>query len=378
MAPSRRSAITPGAPIDAVRHAEKHETRKTRKRGMPSICVVLAAVLSATHANAATINWCAIPELLPSTESDFERLAPLVEGATGCGRKPTDSAHEAEWVCEDDPATPQNDRILVKLLRVPGQSINLLVGGWGVQSLDAIRACRISGAQDGTRFERGNVAQRDQLTFNYGTRTLTLLNLGPDSLGVAYTGRRSYGSDDFGNALVDGLFGLTPSTYPTTKVRLAGMDPLETDVFDLVAAFQKRGSAITSSRDLDDAIPEWTLTPPTGLPGVSSIEVAGFARHLLRATYAMATMPDYERFVGLLDGEYGTSRRSADGACAVRYWSAGDVSITGRHCPKEGKSSLDFFNDVASDQLDAWVKKMERDKAAKPKTDKPTIDRDNF
>lgn len=340
--------------------------------------IMMAATLAFTPgAASAAFNWCALPDLISSSEADFERIAPLVEGATGCKRKATGSAHDGEWACQDDPATPNNEWTLVKLLRTPGEGIHLMVGGAGLQSLDALRACSKGGVTDGTRFVTGNVAHRDQVTMDYGTKAITLINMGASSVGVAYTGRR-FGADSFGEGVVRELFGTEPETYPTTAVKLAGADPLATDVFDLVAAFRRRGSSVASSQDLDESIPDWKLTPPTGLPGVTSVEITGFVRHLLHATYILAGVADYERYMALLDREYGTSRRSTDEGCAVRHWSAGRVTIVGRHCAKAGVSSIRFHNEVTANQLSAYVDKRKKDEAAKPGSDKPKIDRDNF
>ena len=201
--------------------------------------------------------------------------------------------------------------------------------------------------------------------------------MGVDSVGVAYTGRR-FGSDEIGRGVVRELFGGNSEPCPATAVRLAGVDPLSTDVFDLVAAFEKRGSSIVSSNDPGNQIPEWKLSAPIGLPGVTTVEITGFVRHLFKATYNLASVSDYERYVLLLDQEYGESRRSTNSGRAVRYWSAGRMAIVGRHCAKEAKSTIAFHSEVAADQLTAYVEKKEKNKVAKPSPDKPTIDRDNF
>ena len=305
------------------------------KRKFSGLALATLALIASSKASAA-VNWCAIPDLVPSSESDFERLVPLVEGATGCQRSLTDSAHDAEWKC-DSPR--EKASVKIKMIRAPGEGISLLIGSWGMQSLDPIRACGKDKVTTGSRFEAGNVSHRDQITFRHALKTLTLLNLGPQSIGVAYSGPR-FGRDQMGPDLAQALFGISTRTYPTTRVKLAGTDPLRTDVFDLVAAFGSRGSSVTSSENLDNSLPEWTLTAPTGLPGVTSVEIQGFVRHLLRATYTMAAVSDYERYVSLLDGEYGASKRTVSGSCTVRYWSAGDVSVTGKVCWPQRRNGL--------------------------------------
>lgn len=352
--------------------------REREKRRLAKGALVVAAlggILSSGSANAA-LNWCALPDLMPKAESDFERLAPLVEPMTGCKREATDSAHEAQWWCASSESASGEGRILLQLVRAPGEGITLLVGGAGLVSLDRLRACgRAVG--DGSKFEAGNVAHRDQLTYDYGTRAFTLLGMGPHAIGVAYSGRR-FGNDSLTAGLLQGLFGIKAVSYPSTRVRLAGVDQLATDVFALVQAFERRGSAIMSSKGQDKGFPEWTLTAPTGLPGVTKVEISGFVRHMLDTSYQLASLPDYERYVSLLDGEYGTSSRSTSDGCAVRSWTAGKITILGRHCARDGRSKITFYNDVAGDQLDQYAKMIERDRAAKPQAKKPVIDRDNF
>jgi hypothetical protein len=351
------------------------EWQKGRLAKRALVIAALGGILTSGSANAA-FNWCALPDLMPKVESDFERLAPLVEPATGCKREATESAHDAQWWCAGNESASGEGRILIKLVRTPGEGITLLVGGAGLVSLDRLRACG-RGVGDGSKFEAGNVAHRDQLTFDYGTRAFTLLGMGPHTIGVAYSGRR-FGNDSLAVGLLQGLFGIEAVSYPSTRVRLAGVDPLSTDVFALVQAFEKRGSVIMSSKGQDQGFPEWALTAPTGLPGVTQVEISGFVRHMLDTSYQIASLDDYQRYVTLLDGEYGTSSRSTSNGCAVRSWTAGKVTILGRHCAKDGTNKITFYNDVAGDQLDQYAKMIERDREAKPEAKKPVIDRDNF
>lgn len=339
-----------------------------------AVVAMLAAQTATAHA--ATMQWCRIPALLPATESDFDRITPLIEDATGCARRPTDSAHQVTWKCDGDTATPDPNPMFINLSRVPGQGANLTILGLGIESLDALRRCNLPRVNDGTRFKAGNVAHRDELTFDYGTKTMTLLNMLPGEISVIYHAGRFADHATTGD-IAEAIFGIEPVAFPRTAVRLAGADPLATDVYALVEAFRRRGSTVTSVERNGDATPLWRLTPPTGLPGVTGIEITGFIRHLLHASYRFTNVADYERYVGLLDAEYGASRRSVDGQCVVRSWTAGQITIVGRHCRDAG-TKLVFMNTVAGDQLSSFLDMKEREEARSPTPNRPTIDRDNF
>ncbi len=339
-----------------------------------AVVAMLAAQTATAHA--ATMQWCRIPALLPATESDFDRIAPLIEDATGCARRPTDSAHEITWECDGDTATPDPDPVFISLSRIPGEGTSLMIAGLGIESLDALRRCNLPQGSDGARFAAGNVAQREELMFDYGTKTITLLKMLPGEIGMIYHGGR-FGNRAANARISRSIFGIEAVAFPRTAVRLAGADPLATDVYALVEAFRRRGSTVTSVERNGDATPLWRLTPPTGLPGVTGIEITGFIRHLLHASYRFTDVADYERYVGLLDAEYGASRRSVDGQCAVRSWTAGQITIVGLHCRDAG-TKLVFMNTVAGDQLSSFLDMKEREEASSPTPNRPTIDRDNF
>src|SRR3546814_5386848 len=81
----------------------------------------------------------------------------------------------------------------------------------------------------------------------------------------------------------------------------------------IVEAFKARGSALKSAANVDDVAPKWLLSPPTGLAGVTEIAIEGFAKHLHTARYSLAGTAVYERYIGILDAEYGKSERRPKG-----------------------------------------------------------------
>src|SRR3546814_4214242 len=80
------------------------------------------------------------------------------------------------------------------------------------------------------------------------------------------------------------------------------------------------------------------LSPPTGLAGVTEIAIEGFAKHLHTARYSLAGTADYERYIGILDAEYGKSERRPNGDCTYRIWESGQMVVRGEHCTNEGSS----------------------------------------
>lgn len=325
------------------------------------------------------MNWCGLPQAIPQREADFERLAPTVEALTGCPRQPSDSAHRATWVCPDDPATKDTyEGVHFNYWREPGQGIHLVVLAAGLTNLDMLRRCGLRDLRDGERFAAGNVAYRDRIQFGILGPRLTLTSIVPKGMGTIISDTKFSGEDSNVESLWQGIHGIRVESYPSTSVKLAGVSPISNTAEAVVAAFEARGAQVRNTEDLDDTFPKWTLSPPVGLAGVTEVVVEGFVRHLLRADYILASTADYERYIGLLDAEYGQSSRTSEGGCTYRWWESGRVSIRGEHCP--GKSdSLRFFNDVAGDQLNQVAAKLEADKA-KPNSDpnKPAIDADMF
>lgn len=248
----------------------------------------------------------------------------------------------------------------------------------GLTNLDMIRRCGLRDLRDESRFAAGNVAYRDRVQFGIVGPRVTLSAITPGGISAVISDTKSYGEDSNVEALWEGLHGIKVESYPSTTVKLAGQSPVSNDAETIVAAFEARGSRITSATDLGDTFPKWNLSPPVGLAGVSEVVVEGFVKHLLRADYVLASTADYERYIGLLDAEYGQSRRTSEDGCTYRWWESGRVSIRGEHCA--GKSdSLRFFNDVASDQLEQVAAKLEADeKRPGGVPGQPAIDVDMF
>jgi hypothetical protein len=99
-------------------------------------------------------------------------------------------------------------------------------------------------------------------------------------------------------------------------------------------------------------------------------------QHVLQIRYLISSTADYERFISLLDAEYGASRRTAENGCTYRWWQSGQMSIQGEHCATT--NTLVFYNDVVGDQLEEIASDLRRRQSSPQPAGDPTIDRDNF
>lgn len=330
------------------------------------------AGMSPAHA----MNWCGILDVIPSTAADFDRMSPKVEASTGCSRQSTDSAHHATWLCPDDPTTvDEYEGVRISFFREPGKSVHMAVFAAGLTDLDRFRRCGRKELRDGPRFKAGNVAYRDKIELGTLGPQLTLTAVLSNGLSAIVSDGRTY-KDDGEKWLSRWFHGITTDVYPTTEVRLAGGSPISNNVSSIVAAFQRRGSGVKTTEDLDGLFPKWTLSPPTGLAGVREVTVNGFIKHLLTAEYTLSSTADYERYIGILDSEYGKSRRVSESGCTYRWWESGSMTIQGEHCPGNS-SKLRFRNEVALAQMQQVAAKLEADKNKPDNSpDKQTIDRD--
>mgnify|MGYP005853398013 CR=1 FL=1 len=320
------------------------------------------------------MNWCSLPQITPERESDFDRIAVSVERLTGCASAPSESAHHLEWQCADDPQTDTFEGVQINLVREPGKSTHLIVLGVGLTDFAMLRACGLGDLHDEGRFVPGNVAIRDRIRIGRFGPRLTLASVIDTHASAIISDNATSGEHAGVQHLLEAFFGFRTELYPSTEVKLAGLNPISTDVRSIVTAFQKRGSAVMST-NLDPEFPEWKLSPPIGLAGVEGVTITGFINHLMRAKYDLATTEDYERYIALLDTEYGRSERNVVNGCSQRRWASGRMIIRGEHCPG-ASTSLWFLNGVAVDQVDLAVAKLdERDEAGEVK---PPIDRDMF
>lgn len=313
---------------------------------------------------AQAMNWCALPGLLPSYQSDFETIAARIEPETGCARQPSDSAHTASWKCEDDPQTDQFDGGSILLVREPGSPTSLIV--FAVEAdLEKIRACNPARYRVTDEFRPGNVLRRGSIAIG-GGKSLTLLWGGSDSLNAVYTG-------GIGDDLAEALGGYRPESS-TTRIEVAGKNLISTPVRELLAAIEGRGAKIIETTgDEENGI--WELSPMIGLSGVQRIKVQGFLRHTMMVTYSFDSVNSYKAYIPLLDDEYGASSPSKVDSCTVRFWKSLDAAIVGKVCPGKDPVML-LSNRIASNQFLAIAKKIREE--PETKRAEPAIDRDNF
>lgn len=348
---------------------------------MPKLSLRLFGLIALACASpAAAMNWCAIPQITPQRIGDFDRIVPTVEALTGCVRQPSDSAHSIRWACGDDPATPEVDaEQMIMLLREPGEIGRFMLLGSGQRSFDFLSSCDSSQRMyERTRFAPGNVALIDRFRRGVlGPRyTMTSIDNGEQIFIISETSASS-SPTAFEIGAWQGIHGFTAQIYPSTTVRIAGIDPVARPAVDVVRALEARGAQpLPAEGEVRDLFPVWRMTPPTGLAGVREVRVEAMFQHVLEVHYLLSSTADYERFISLLDAEYGASSRTAEGDCTYRWWQSGQIAIRGEHCASS--DTLTFYNDVAGDQLDQIAADLERRHNAPRRTDSNTIDRDNF
>lgn len=338
--------------------------------------IFLAVTWAITPVPVYAMDWCNLLEIIPRDQSDFEKISGSVETLTGCRSQPSDSAHRATWACPDDQATEEvYEGVHISLYREPGEGVYLVVAAAEIRSLDRLRGCMPGETRDGSRFVAGNVAYRDRLIYR-GAR-LTLTSIVPGGPAAIISDRKSYGEDPVVTRFWRNLYGIAVEPHPSTEVRLSGLSPIENDAYAIVEAFKGRGAQVKHASDVNNISPKWSLSPPTGLAGVSEINIDGFVRHLHTARYVLNSTADYERYVGILDAEYGVSTRRPEGVCTYRIWESGRMLIRGEHCPSQTSSIL-FFNRTASTQLDQFLTNFEAGKKRSNDPKQPAIDMDNL
>ncbi|APG62400.1 hypothetical protein LPB140_05870 [Sphingorhabdus lutea] len=311
----------------------------------------MATSLVAAPAHA--MNWCSLLKIIPQQESDFDRLVSSAEGVTGCEVRKNDGEGYASWLCADDPNTDDvNELLLFSYERIPGVGINMSIITEGAFNLDKFRQCGMKDLQDGVKFMPGNITYRDQLYMGHNGPSFTLISMGGTSL-IFYTKSQADVAENL-YSYSQGFFKIESENSPSTEVKLAGLSPIDNNVFDIVDAYKKRGARILTKNSEIPMLPEWTLSPPTDLEGVKEIKIDGVEQHLHKAEYIFETTSDYERHVALLDAAYGVSERYDADGCTKNNWVSGRIQMVGKHC-KGDSGTLLFSNSVAFEQADQYL-----------------------
>lgn len=339
-----------------------------------SLITAAVAVSALCASPAQAMNWCALPGLIPQREADFEALAERIGPETGCAREPSDSAHKASWVCQDDPATETIEFANLQLIREPGSRITLLVGAVNMSDLGRLQACSPTYRIENT-FDPGSILFRGSLSdSSYRTwGMIHLLSEGPQGVAILYTSEtRSVGSR--ASEATEGIFGFTPRSYPRTDIEVAGKNIVSTPAREVLVALQDRGAKVLETVDDDGETAIWELGPILGLNGVDRITLMESYRHVLMVKYRFESVDAYRQYLPLLDSKYGVSRPVKDEGCTLRQWKSGDGGIMGKVCGTAAPE-LTLYNDIALEQVNA-ISKLKKEKATSKRG--PTIDRDNF
>lgn len=338
------------------------------------LCGTAAAAAAFSASPAQAMNWCALLDLAPTSENDFERVAARIESATGCPREATDSVHLAQWRCEGGPDDGTESLVSINLQRTPGTGIALYVLTFDFTDFSRFRNCPGGPFRVSETFVPGDVLKRGTLAPRGIGPQFTLLSRGGEELSIFYSTVNGY-SDPFGNVYRRTLGGYEAKSYVQTSVRIAGKNLLSTPAPEMIEAMTARGAQVTGTEQRG-LLDKWTLSSMVGLGGVSSIVVSAYQRHITTVEYLLESVDDYRSFMALLDQQYGRSTPVNDKGCTYRTWTSGDALIVGEVC--NGRARISFNNRVALDQGAAVAKQMRGSGTASKSPPRPSVDRDNY
>lgn len=329
--------------------------------------VLLFTTYSADDANA--FEWCSLASLVPAEPIDIQRYSSEVARISGCAPIERNSVTRLEWSCPDRTGIHfYKDRsnewiFFVETLEQVGAS----------SFSKCIQNVAINPVFDPLNVSRSHTIQPKD------SRPFLVSQIPGFSTNVYQT---SLYGEVLEREFIQYQYGIETPTKTdeilSTEVRIAQLNPITSEPIDIVNALVTRGSRILSRNDENGYKPSWTLSPPTGLPGVSSVEVVSFVRSTLAIKYNLTDTGSYERFIGVLDSEYGESqRRRSRSGCISRIWVSGKMQIEGYHC-SANSNRLVFFNTFASDALQQVLAKIDSRNHSKSKNRKPVIDNDLY
>ncbi|WP_205481584.1 hypothetical protein [Sphingomonas arenae] len=347
---------------------------KGKASSAASLMLVAFSIATGSSAEAAT--WCEITRALPSTMIGFAEVETSMN-SSDCKPQALTSAHRRTWDCKTEDGKPAT----VGLLRVEDGPRAGTVVWYALQpeleSLDSIRPCHPQPAYISpvSRFDAGSIAVRDRLSVKQriGSTDLSLLSFGPIGIAVAGTGYQRHAEQ----LVEEAVFGFSRPFSPSTSVEIAGRNLVSSSAKDIVDALIARQATLKATSD-EYPFLEYQLSPPVGLEGVSEISVKAAGQLATQVIYNVADLASFMTYVELLDDKYGKSTLEAgtgqDKNCKFRLWESGKAYIVSESC-SGSKFQITFFNQVATDQIAAYLAKMEEaEKDGKGKK----IDLDNF
>jgi hypothetical protein len=342
---------------------------------------LLACFMAWSGGAEAAIHWCDFIPILPGDGVDFAQTAAGVD-AMGCVKVPQESAHTRSWRCSDQEA---NDTFvyLTHLVGGYGSEPNLLiVSNSGLADFARLRACgpsAVPASGSVGAFDSSSIALKDRVTITrrYLPQQVYLVGIGTENNLVAFYPER-FESMPMLEAAEQIMFGYQRPSSPTTQVEVAGKNLIASPADEVISALESRGARVTSREQPTPLRSDTHLTPPLGLEGVTKVTIGAFERHVADVEYTLTGLQDYMAYVALLDGRYGTSTAENGAgeskACRNRYWQSGNISILGEYCPPDDYR-IGFFNDVVSDELEAYRELLRRPPDRSPRR---TIDPDNL
>ncbi|MCA1749263.1 MAG: hypothetical protein ABR601_09685 [Parasphingopyxis sp.] len=318
---------------------------------------------------------CDILKLISGYRLDFQSIATSADRMAGCARQPSESAHFLSWRCDEetDPST-------IYLISEEGANPTLVWRTFDNAVQFPLTSCATGDAYSrrpsiDRSFVPESIARRFSVRVPRASARAFVLGAEPFHVSLLVV-TSSYSAEGTLQDIERLVFGIEPEYLANTEVEVSGVNLISYPLNQIIESLLSRNSIILSSSNEGDFISEYRMSPPIGLPGVSELRLMGAVAHAMVVEYTIPNISDYERYIELLDVDYGLSARRTDGDCTTRVWSSGDVHILGRYCSNAG-STIRFTNLPALRQIGEYFDYIE-EQSDSPSEQDPPIDRDNL
>jgi hypothetical protein len=326
------------------------------KRWLPPSLLVLAML--AAPAQAASLDWCKIVQLLPHHARGIGAFEKGFARASGC-RRSTWVTSATEWFCKDAVWT-------FRLTPAAADGVLLTAKGFSPPPVGAIERCNNRAWKVVDRHDPGMILFRGEIASQRGLTRLAVL--GPVEFGqsivrlsVSGSPRRDWSANDGSKAFVS-----TPVGGVRSAVRLAGTDPTLVTEDQLMARLAAEGARIVYRprypRLRNSAGDQWNIdvSPPTTLAGVERIYLYFRIDRLQNFAYRITTRTEFDRRIAALNAQYGPGKKQTGSSSLSVSWdervtNQGVMRITAiiyGYGTAQESYSINYLNPIVAAQLD--------------------------
>jgi hypothetical protein len=326
------------------------------KRWLPPSLLVLAMLVA--PAQAASLDWCKIVQLLPHDTRGIGAFEKGFARASGC-RRSTWVMSATEWFCKDAVWT-------FRLTPAAADGVLLTAKGFSPPPVGAIERCNNRAWHVVDRYDPGMILFRREFASQRGLARLAVL--GPVEFGqsivrlsVSGSPRRDWSAHDGSKAFVS-----TPAGGVRSAVRLAGTDPTLVTEDQLMDRLAAEGARIVYrprySRLRNSASDRWNVdvSPPTTLAGVERIYLYFRIDRLEIFAYRIVTRTEFDRRIAELDAQYGPGKKQTGSSSFSVSWdervtNQGVMRITAiiyGYGTAQESYSINYLNPIVAAQLD--------------------------